>query len=352
MASRAVRHWWFVLMMSIACAAMAGCITGTQKPARVGDAASDLRQAPADSAPVAPPYDNKLDPAGELAKFAQVPDYALVYKHVEGYGDLKVYVYSPPTMGDTPCRRTVVLLIHGGGWGVGSPHMLATHAAWLRDKGYVAITVQYRLMGKDNGVTPFECVQDVRSAMRFVRAHACRWAGDSKRIVALGESAGGHLAAACALLTDINDPHDDRTVSARPDALLLYNPVLDTAPPDGWKWTAWSGEGGKKVAPRAKELSPTDHVVTGAPRTLIIHGDKDDIAPLRWSEAFVKKMIAANNHHTELIVLPGRRHAFAVPGWGDEKTILETLEATWKFLRDNGFTDTTGEGTPGKMEYN
>ena len=339
-------------MMIVASAATAGCATGTARPARVSDAKGEMRVATADSLPIAPPYDGKLDPDGELAKLDTKPDQAIVYKHVEGYGDLKLYVYSPPVLGEMPCRRAVVVLIHGGGWGVGSPHMLATHAAWLRGKGCVAITVQYRLMSKGNGVTPFECVQDVKSAVRYVRAHACGWAGDKNRIVVLGESAGGHLAAACALLTDINDSSDDRAVSARPDAMVLYNPVLDTAPPDGWKWEAWSGEGGKKVAPRAKELSPTDHVVAGAPRTLIVHGDKDDIAPLRWSEAFVKKMIAAGNHHTEMIVLSGRRHAFAVPGWGDEKTIVETLEATWKFLRDNGFTDTTGRAMPGKIEFN
>lgn len=85
----------------------------------------------------------------------------------------------------------VVLCIHGGGWQQG--HRAAHHRTvlLLAKKGYVGVTMEYRLAPKDKFPAQLE---DVRTALRFVRSQAKEWKADPERIALLGDSAGGHLA--------------------------------------------------------------------------------------------------------------------------------------------------------------
>jgi len=94
-------------------------------------------------------------------------------------------------------RRPAVLLIHGGGFRVGDKRSFEPEARKLAAKGWVAFSVNYRL--DEPVVFPAE-VDDVQTAARWVRAHAGEYQVDPKRIGALGESAGGYLAAMLATL--------------------------------------------------------------------------------------------------------------------------------------------------------
>jgi acetyl esterase len=76
---------------------------------------------------------------------------------------------------------------------------------YLAGRGMVAICADYRVHSREQ-VTPFECLQDAKSTMRWARGHA-----------AGGGSAGGHLAAATATTTGFNTPGEVQTVSCRPD---------------------------------------------------------------------------------------------------------------------------------------
>ena len=64
--------------------------------------------------------------------------------------------------------------------------------------------------------------------------NAARLGIDPDRIAAGGGSAGGHVATATGTLSKLDDPNDDQTISSRPNALLLYNPVYDNGPDGGW----------------------------------------------------------------------------------------------------------------------
>ena len=94
-------------------------------------------------------------------------------------------------------------------------------------------------------MTVFECVKDARAAMRYVRSHAPELGIDPDKIVFNGATAGGHLAAATAMFDGVDHADDDLTLSCRPDAMVLFSPVIDTSA---------VGYGQAKIGERWKEL--------------------------------------------------------------------------------------------------
>src|SRR5690606_36825431 len=122
-----------------------------------------------------------------------------------------------------------IVFFFGGAWTMGTVEQFVPQATHLAARGMVAIVADYRVFGR-HGTSAFEAIADARSAIRWVRGHAQELGIDPDRIAAGGGSAGGHLAASTALLDGPDDPGDDLRVSARPSALVLFNPAVDTSP--------------------------------------------------------------------------------------------------------------------------
>ena len=114
----------------------------------------------------------------------------------------------------------------------------------------------------------------------------------------MGGSAGGHLAVSTALFDRVNEESDQADVSARPDALILMYPVIDTSA---------QGYGQKKIGDRWRELSPVHNVRGELPPALIFHGTGDAVTPYVGAKTFHDLSIAAGNTST-LITHPGGRH--------------------------------------------
>ncbi len=119
--------------------------------------------------------------------------------------------YTPTAPGTYPA----IVLIHGGGWKLGSRAMYRHWGPFLARHGYVAFTIDYRLATPDQPMYP-QNLHDVQAAVRFLRDNAASRSVDPDRIGAIGDSAGGHLAALLALSGDspkvaspyFDDPHD------------------------------------------------------------------------------------------------------------------------------------------------
>jgi len=121
-----------------------------------------------------------------------VPDDVLVEEVIAG-GVPAHWLTAP---GTDPGR--VLLFLHGGGWRMGNKRDIRSWIQFLANEGYVAVSVGYRLA--PDAVFPAQ-IEDAKTAVRFLRAHADKYHIDKDRIGAMGWSAGGHLA--CLLgLTD------------------------------------------------------------------------------------------------------------------------------------------------------
>ncbi len=169
-----------------------------------------------------------------------------IYKRVGGT-ELKLYITRPEaTRTDKP--GSALVFFHGGGWMSGHPRVFNSQAEYLAARGVTCVLVEYRLLkGMD---TPESCIQDAKSAMRWVRSHAADMGIDPERIVAAGNSAGGHLAACTGIIEGFNDPADDLSVSAKPHAIILYSSVIDNGP---------DGYGYKRIKDRYPEFSPLQY---------------------------------------------------------------------------------------------
>lgn len=250
-----------------------------------------------------------------------------VYKKA-GARELRLFVVNPTDWKPTD-QRPALVLFHGGGWTGGFPVQFNDQAAYLAQRGMVCIQVEYRLV-KDVPGPPVDCVQDAKSAMRWVRSHAGELGIDPKRIAAGGGSAGGHLAAFAGMVEGLDDPQDDSTISPKANALVLFNPVFDNGPDGGW--------GQQRVGDRYKEFSPAHNISTDDPPAIVFLGRNDTLNGVAVVERFKANMTAVNVR-CETRYYEGQSHGFFNKDpW---KTI--TLAEADKFLASLGWL--TGEPT-------
>jgi acetyl esterase/lipase len=242
-------------------------------------------------APV-PPY----PPVPEKMPGAQT----FIYKQ-HGTVKLPLFVFSPEAAKADDARAAIVFF-HGSGWLAGSVYQFAGYARELARHGIVAAVAEYRIK-EGYGATPFDGVADAKSAVRWLRQNASRLGIRSDRIVAAGGSAGAHIALAAAVFESrFDDPGDEAAVPARPDALVLFVPIVDTTE-TGYRETVPLFGG------RERELSPIHHLHAGLPPTLIFYGTADAGIPPELIERFCGLMRNLNNR-CELAPFVGRNHFF------------------------------------------
>ena len=125
-------------------------------------------------------------------------------------GELSLHVFNPQGHQVTDHSPAIVFFF-GGGWNGGTPKQFYEQAKFFADHGFVAISAEYRVESR-NKTTPFECVQDGKSAIRWVRSHAPELGVNSKQIVAAGGSAGGHVAVCTGIIKGHENKDEDLQV--------------------------------------------------------------------------------------------------------------------------------------------
>lgn len=208
------------------------------------------------------------------------------------FGDLRV----PPGQGPHP----VVILIHGGFWRARYDLAHLGHLAEaLRRDGYATWSLEYRRIGHEGGGWPGTC-EDVRTGAAHLTKIAQAHRLDLKRVIAMGHSAGGHLALWLAAqkalplkgVVSLAGVADLRRASE----LKLGRSIVDEL----------MGGTPAEVPERYAKASPIELLPLRVRQTLI-QGERDDTVPAeiarRFAEAAAKKGDVA-----KLLVLPGTGH--------------------------------------------
>jgi acetyl esterase/lipase len=256
----------------------------------------------------------------------------LTYYALSGFRPLTLDLYLPPSgKRNAAATRPLVIYIHGGGWVGGHsrnsgafvdfPGVLASLAA----RGYVVSSLNYRLSSE----APFPAaIQDVKAAIRWLRAHADEYGIDRTRVMVWGGSAGGQLAGlattSCgiaaldpALATDSPSKAESDCVQG---AVLWYS-VLDF---DTLIQAQTRNVTGPVVNPTSRYLgceltqcaaetvrlaSAFSQINANTPPILLIHGADDQVVPPAQSQAFYDKLKATTGK-SELLMIPDVDHSF------------------------------------------
>ncbi|MFB0908025.1 MAG: alpha/beta hydrolase [Spirosomataceae bacterium] len=246
----------------------------------------------------------------------------VVYKEINGK-KLLLEIHSPQQL-KNGVKYPAIVFFFGGGWNSGDRQHFIHHAKYFSQRGIVCFLADYRTKNNSQ-TTPFESVRDAKSAMRFVRKNAANFNVDPTKIITAGGSAGGHLAAATAFITDYNETTDDLNVSPIPNALVLYNPVIDNGP---------GGYGYERVGDAYKQFSPLHNIQKNAPPTIFFLGTQDALIPTETAEYYAKIMEKVGNR-CDLKLYGGQIHGFF--NYQNIEYYKMTVSATDKFLQSLGY---------------
>ena len=232
----------------------------------------------------------------------------VVYARPEGR-EVRLDLFLPaPARGPVPA----VLVFHGGGWTWGGKTDFREQCVHLARNGFAAACVEYRLARER--IYP-AALDDAKAAVRWTRANAARFGIDPNRIVAMGMSAGGHLAAMLGVTPEkayFERGDDNAGVSARVSAVVAIAAVVDVPGfdrLDPWSARIFMGGRPQEAPARWADASPTNHVGPNAAPFLFLHATDDgDVA---YGEAAdMQKKLARTGIRAELFTADSGGHTF------------------------------------------
>ena len=224
-----------------------------------------------------------------------VPDTVTVEQNIEfgkgGDHPLQLDLYSPK---ERSHPLPAILFIHGGGWSGGYRQIYHYYCTKFAEHGYVAATASYRLAGE----APFPAaVEDVKCAVRWLRANAKKLGIDPNKIAVAGGSAGGHLAMMIGYSSDVPELEGkggNADTSSRVQAVVdLYGPTDltdDFAKSRKEVLRFMDGKKFDEASDAYRLASPVTHVTKDDPPTLILHGSIDSTVPIHQAELLVEKL--------------------------------------------------------------
>ncbi len=279
------------------------------------------------------------------------------YASIPGFRPLTMDIYVPPKARSK--SAPLVMYIHGGGWEFGHSRQSGAFENWpqvlalVAARGYTVASVNYRLSGE----APFPAaIQDVKTAILWLHAHARAYGIDKTKTIVWGGSAGGHLAALAAVSCGVKalEPNlaelaDSAPLAQENDCVqgaVTWYGVFDFS---NFNWDETGGPAAPHPVPEpiarflacassgcapgsVRAASPISYVKASTPPFLIIYGAADKTVPPKQSRLFAAALQAAGVR-AELVEIPGVAHSFigSTP-LATKNASLEALGRTLKFI--------------------
>lgn len=211
--------------------------------------------------------------------------------------------------------RPAILCIHGGGFRAGKRESYDSQCKGLAEKGFVAVTITYRLAPKNQFPA---AVHDCKAAVRWLRANASKYNIDPAKIGVTGGSAGGHLAQFLGVTANV--PEFEGT-GGNPDQPSHVNCVVNVYGPSDFTKSYGKSVDAHEVLPlwfggnldthRQRHIvgSPLYWVTPDAAPTLCIHGTEDKYVAHEQAVWIVDKL-KATGVEAELLTMEGAGHGF------------------------------------------
>lgn len=205
----------------------------------------------------------------------------------------------------------------------------ALFARDMTEQGYVVVSLNYRLYPAARYPA---MIEDVKCAIRALRAQAAEYNLDPDRIGAIGASAGGHLVA----LVGTSDASAGMDVgeyldqSSRVQAVVAMAPVTDltrTFPNADIELIRRVGFGENNVV----QASPISHITPDDPPFLLIHGDRDEVVPVEQSQLMYDRLLEMDVP-AELVIVHNARHSLTAPDGSASPTPGEINQMIQEFL--------------------
>jgi len=257
-------------------------------------------------------------PPGSLYTQPQViPDTVeLLHDVVIGKGGDRLLHAEVARPAKTPAHlMPAAIIIHGGGWSSGSQKDSKMYT-FMAAHGYFAASIEYRLTGEAKWPAQIE---DCKLAVRWLRANAAKYHVDPNRFVAIGGSAGGHLAV-CVGVMDKESEFEGH--GGYPGVRSRVQAVIDFNGPTHFTDNSPDLFGtDPSLKPDAyQKASPLNYIRPGLPPFLVVHGDKDPVVPIEHSQSLVAALQKAGVP-VKFIVVKGGGH--------DLNPSPEAKEARW-----------------------
>ena len=238
-----------------------------------------------------------IDRSRELLKTAREE----IYKSVNGV-NLPVYIWEHEPDKAPPYPKSVAAFLFSSGWDNGQIAQFAPHCVYFASRGMTTMCFDYRVSARHSS-GPLEAMADARSAMRWLRMNAVELGINPGKIAGVGGSGGGHAIASAAILNGFDDPADVMDCSPAPNAVVLFNPIMDTWSKYAFGPDRWPDNSSRKAADLFRSIKP------GFPPMLIMHGTEDRVVPFGGTYQFARKS-AKKKNICRLIEFEGKGHGF------------------------------------------
>ena len=262
------------------------------------------------------------------------------YSRIERFRPLILDVYLPA---DRAEPKPLIVYVHGGGWRGGHTRQSGAFAdfpavlADLASRGYVVASIEYRLSGE----APFPAaLDDVRSAIRFLKANARQYGIDTARTGIFGGSAGGQLAVLEAVTCGSPPSGADKAHAEMSDCVQaavgwygIYDfPAMPQSPGRQAEFDYLGCEPGRCSREQFDAASAVAHADANDPPILLLHGVDDRTVPVGQSETMAARLRAVGAP-VELEIVPGVGHSWV--GANEAQTreaSLRALDLTYRFF--------------------